>query len=135
MRLPEGFHDVAAAHTHNRLRRQNLKHHKEIARNARTMTALELAAQLPQSPDPEPISSKVVRMFRPQIEAPCAAQFDDDNEFNDSPEEQAQWRRYEALKRRPVESLDADDIAAMKVFEHSMTYRVRQIARSSGSDD
>jgi putative transposase len=89
-RLPEGFDDVDAARTHNRLRRQNLKHHKEIVRNARTMTALELAAQLPTTPEPEPISNKVVRLFRPPIEAPRVVESDWDNEFNDSPEELAQ---------------------------------------------
>ncbi len=130
-RLPEGFHDVDAARTHNRLRRQNLKHYKDIARNARTITALELAAQLPTSPDPEPISNKVVRLFRPPIESPAARgpEFDFDNEFNDTPEEMAQWRRYNSLKAQAAELRDPDDSIWMRIFEGSDTYRVREIAK------
>jgi hypothetical protein len=72
-RRPVGFRDVDAARTHNRLRRQNSKRYREISRNERVMTALQLAEQLPKSPEPEPISSKVIRMIRPQIEAPAPA--------------------------------------------------------------
>lgn len=71
---PVGFIDTAAAQQHNRLRRQNLKHHKAIARNAKTLSAIELAAMLPKTPEPEPAASNNVRrLFRHTLEQPGVA--------------------------------------------------------------
>jgi putative transposase len=123
-RVPVGFRDVAAARTHNRLRRQNLKRHKEIARNERTMTALQIAAQLPTFADPEPVSAKVVSLMRPKFEPPRAINFFEDEQ------EDPRWRRYSDLKERCArapETLSADDRSAILIFEASAAYRVRMV--------
>jgi putative transposase len=70
---PVGFIDTAAAQQHNRLRRQNLKHHKAVARNAQTMTAIEMAAMLPKPPQPERAEPSNVRhLYRHALEQPKA---------------------------------------------------------------
>lgn len=72
-RLPVGFLDADAAREHNRLRRQNLRRHRQILDAERRMTALQVAEALPRSSEPEPLPPNKVRaLFRSKIEAPRA---------------------------------------------------------------
>ena len=48
--------------------------HKMMALNAKSMTAIEIAAALPSAPEPEPpVINNVRQLFRPGLEQPHAA--------------------------------------------------------------
>jgi hypothetical protein len=115
-RQPVGFRDVDAARTHNRLRRQNSKRYREIVRNEKTMTALQLAEQLPKSPAPEPISSKVVRMIRPQVEEPTTVQPVEEKTSHNLPARRRAM--YEELRKLQPESWTEEQRLFMVGYEH-----------------
>lgn len=121
-RLPVGFADADAAREHNRLRRANLRRHKQIVRAEKTMSELQLAAMLPKSPDPEPVSARVVRLVKLRIEPPRSV--DPDEEMID--ESELNWRKYRELRSKPRESLSEDDLLWARVYEGGSAFRVRQ---------
>jgi hypothetical protein len=71
-RAPVGFLDTAAGQEHGRRRRQNLKMHRAIAANQRSMSALELASALPQMPENNlpVITNNVRQLFHSKLEQP-----------------------------------------------------------------
>jgi putative transposase len=72
-RLATGFNDSVAAREMGRFRSQNLKNARKIEENEIRMGIREVNEALPVVPaSPSLISSKVVRLIRPPIEAPAA---------------------------------------------------------------
>lgn len=129
-RAAVGFADASAAREHNKLRRRNLKKYREIANNERCMSALQLAAALPISPDPEPTASRVVALFRPKIQAPpVAAAAANIGEYSDPPPDEGEIRfqRYLQLKSLAPDSLTEQQQQYVRAFEGSSDYRARQM--------
>ncbi len=109
--LPVGFNDTQAAREHARLKRQNVKYHLGILENERRMKLGEVTALLPDPPPaPELVDSKVVRLFRPQIEQPTELR-----PANDL----ASRRRaeYERLSAIPRAELTIEQVRFIKVYE------------------
>lgn len=120
-RLPVGFADADAAREHGRLRRQNLRRFREIARAEKSMSDLRLAAQLPASPSPEPVHARVVRLVRPRIERPRPAV-----DLDEPDQGEIDWRKYLELARQPRESVGGDDLLWLRRYEDTPACRVRR---------
>ena len=119
---PIGFNDTEAAREHARLKRQNLKAHKQILMNERRMSTGELVELLPTQPAaPELLKSKIVRLTpRLNIAAPAAVSINarqNDGDWH--------WNYYQSLKARRPETLDADERAAIRIYESKAEYRIR----------
>ena len=109
-----GFDDTEAARHHARLKQQNLKAHKVILANERRMGTRELVELLPAQPaTPELLKSKVVRLTpRLSIAAPPAVNINAQRNDGDW-----RWNHYQSLKARPTQTLDADERAAIRIYE------------------
>jgi hypothetical protein len=112
--LPVGFNDTEAARTHARLKRENVKFHRAILANESRMGVRELTPLLPgPTPSPEPLRSKVVKLFRPQIEAPSPA-------AAEAPEVDIRERRraaYEQYMRLRPDELTEDQRLFVRAYE------------------
>jgi putative transposase len=119
-----GFNDTEAGREHARLKRQNLKAHKQILENQRRMSLGEYVALLPSAPStPDLVKSKVIRMVRPPLEPPV-------NDSTPEPEEKSpseeRFEKYLTLKAIPVERLSEADARWIRFYETGPEYRVRR---------
>ena len=125
--LPVGFSDTEAAREHARRKRQNVKMHRAILANEKRMDTGELAALLPDSPSsPELPSSKVIRLFRPKLEAPRAPVADEIEREPAQSESERQFEEYKRLKAMPAAALSGEDEIFIRVFESKPAYKVRK---------
>jgi putative transposase len=120
-----GFDDVHAAREHARLKRQNLRAHQTILANERRMGTRELVELLPhETPAPEFVSSKIVRLFQPKLDKPVV-KIDDAQVEEMSPEDR-RFERYSRLKALPPQSISADDATWLRVYEGGYEFAARR---------
>jgi len=123
--LPVGFNDTQAAREHARLKRQNAKFHLGILENERRMKLGEVTSLLPDAAAaPELLDSKVVRLFRPQIEQPT--------ELRPATDLASRRRaEYERLSAIPKAELTPEEARFIKVYEEVPDLDFGVIGRSA----